>query len=75
MNFGNLLFFEPANIKRIIRTIERMEKKLAHTRIYIYIFIYLIGKDNLGDKKHQSLQRTIINIRYTLRPIILLVSL
>ena len=52
MNFGNLLFCQPENIKRSLRTVECTEKKLANTRIatvfnqtcvnvYIYIYIYI----------------------------------
>ena len=33
MNFGNLLFCQPDNIKRSRRNIEGIEKKLASTRI------------------------------------------
>ena len=33
MNFGNLLFFRPDNIKKSLRNIEGIEKKLANTRI------------------------------------------
>ena len=33
MNFGNLLFGQPDNIKKSLRNIESIEKKLANTRI------------------------------------------
>ena len=53
MNFGNLLFLQPDNIKKSLRNIEGIEKKLANTRIatvfnqtcvlkWIYIYIYII---------------------------------
>ena len=43
INFGNLLYIQPDNIKRIIRNIETTEKKLANAKIadiYIYILEY-----------------------------------
>ena len=33
MNFGNLLFGQPDNIKKSLRNIESIEKKLANTTI------------------------------------------
>ena len=33
MNFGNLLFCQPENIKRSLRNIECLEKKLANKRV------------------------------------------
>ena len=33
MNFGNLLFSQPDDIKKSLRNIESIEKKLANTRI------------------------------------------
>ena len=62
MNFGNLLFCQPENIKRSLRAIECLEKKLANTRIatvfdqtclneYIYILyinIVFFSKTRLG---------------------------
>ena len=33
MNFGNLLYCQPDNIKRSLRNIEGIEKKMANTRI------------------------------------------
>ena len=33
MNFGNLLYCQPDNIKRSLRNIEDIEKKLSNTRI------------------------------------------
>ena len=53
MNFGNLLFGQPDNIKKSLRNIEGIEKKFANTRIatvfnqtclnmYIYIYTYRI---------------------------------
>ena len=49
MNFGNLLYMQPDNIKRNLRNIETSEKKLANAKIAvilnntclnIYIYIY-----------------------------------
>ena len=50
MNFGNLLYIQPENIKKNIRNIETTEEKLANAKIAvmfnnsclnIYIYIYL----------------------------------
>ena len=35
MNFGNLLYIQPDNIKRNIRTIKTTEKKLANAKIAV----------------------------------------
>ena len=35
MNFGNLLYIQPENIKRNIRNIETTEKKLANAKIAV----------------------------------------
>ena len=51
MNFGNLLFGQPDNIKKSLRNIQSIEKKLANTKIaavfnqtclneYIYIYTH-----------------------------------
>ena len=56
MNFGNLLYIQPENIKRNIRNIETTKKKLANAKIAvifnntclnIYIYIYTKRSDNL----------------------------
>ena len=50
MNFGNVLFQPPYNIRKQVRNIETHEKKLIqakmdvvfnNTYIYIYIYIYI----------------------------------
>ena len=52
MNFGELIYQQPENIKKFLRKIENFEKKLANARvailfnktclnIYIYIYIYI----------------------------------
>ena len=35
MNFGNLLYIQPENIKKNIRNIETTEKKLANAKIAV----------------------------------------
>ena len=50
MNFGELIYQQPKNIKKLIPKIENLEKKLANagtailfnkTCLNIYIYIYL----------------------------------
>ena len=37
MNFGNLLYMQPDNMKRNIRNIETSEKKLANAKIPVIL--------------------------------------
>ena len=52
MNFGESIYQQPENIKKLIRKIENVERKLANARvailfnktclnIYIYIYMYV----------------------------------
>ena len=49
MNFGELIYQQPENIKKLIRKIENLEKKLANARVailfnktWLNIYIYII---------------------------------
>ena len=59
MNFGELIYQQPEDIKKLIRKIENLERKLANARVailfnktclniymYIYIYVYIQNCNN-----------------------------
>ena len=66
MNFGNLLFQQPYNIRKQVRNIETNEKKPIQAKmagvfknIYIYIYLYIYIINNIYstyNKKYQNIK-------------------
>ena len=61
MNFGELIYLQPENLKKLIRKIENLEKKLANARVAI-LFNKTCLNENILPKFTNIYKRVLISL-------------